>query len=99
MILFGATKRYIDHLEREIEVLRGQLWKDYRPPQQQKKREHDPPPASLVEACSLFEQAGPKLLAEAQQEHVRRGTSYEVIEQRIRAHIEAHANGRRDDVL
>lgn len=93
MILFGATKRYIDHLEREIEVLRGQLWKDYRPPQQQKKREHDPPPASLVEICSMFEQAGPRILQEAIQEHVKHKVPYEVIKQRIRGHIEAHSNG------
>lgn len=55
MILFGATKRYIEHLEQEIHLLRAEVFKNYRPPQQQKKREHDPPPTSLVELCSRFE--------------------------------------------
>lgn len=92
MILFGAAKAYIAHLEAEVELLRSVVFKSYRPPQQQKKRELDPPPASLVQLCKMFDTAGPKLLADAQREHAR-GTSYEVIEQRIRAHVEANSNG------
>lgn len=93
MILFGATRRYMEWLEAEIHLLRQQVFRDYRPPQQQKKREHDPPPASLVEACSMFETHGPRLLQEAIQKHARERVPYDVIEQEIRQHIAAHSNG------
>lgn len=91
MILFGATRRYIQHLEDEVELLRQQVFAGYRPPSQQKP-DREPPPQSLVEVCDRFESHGKRLLAQAMKEHRREGTPYSVIEERILEHIRQHAN-------
>lgn len=94
---WSATRRYIDHLEREIVWLRASLHQQGRaaPPKVAERRDEkpDPPPAKLVELCSRFEQQGPRILEECVQDRRQTGKPWEHYVREVEGYFQANGNG------